>query len=131
MTNQVDVATILKLLSQLQAQTAKPKGFAKAQSSLARKDQRILKGFTRKGIKDVVLMDRSDRSKTFNVKPFKAWIADGRIVRKGQHGVQGLFHISQTELIVQAAAPTDQPTADVSKLATKFKLARTDSQPTA
>jgi hypothetical protein len=47
-------------------------------------------------------MDRSDKSKPFDVKPFKAWLADGRVVRKGQRGVRGLFHISQTDAIVPA-----------------------------
>lgn len=109
MTDQLDLATVMKLLQQLQAQAAKPQGFAKAKSSLAKKDAQILKGFARKGIKDVVLMDRSDRSKPFNVKPFKAWVADGRIVRKGQHGVKGLFHVSQTDKLVQSEAKPVQP----------------------
>lgn len=74
---------------------------------LADKDQRILKGFAKKGIANVVLMDRNDKSKDFNVRPFgkpakdgmpaTGWLAQGRIVKKGEHGVQGLFHVSQTE----------------------------------
>lgn len=34
-----------------------------------------------------------------NVKPYKVWLAEGRVVRKGQHGVSGLFHVSQTDAL--------------------------------
>jgi hypothetical protein len=69
---------------------------------LAHKDRALIAGFKRKGFADVVLMDRTDPSKPFNVKPFQAWIKEGRLVRKGEHGVRGLFHISQTEPVTAA-----------------------------
>src|SRR5215467_2315039 len=73
-----------------------PKGSHAAPSDLAAKDQRILNAFTRKGFKDVVLKDRNDPTKPFNVKPFKLWLDAGRVVRKGSKSVSGLFHITQT-----------------------------------
>ena len=77
-----------------------PKGAKAAPSDLASKDARIVAAFAKRGFK-VTLMDRNDKSKPFDVKPFKAWLADGRVVRKGQRGVRGLFHISQTDAIAQ------------------------------
>jgi hypothetical protein len=47
-------------------------------------------------------MDRTDRSKPFTIKPFKAWLEQGRQVRKGERGIRGLFHISQTDVIAKA-----------------------------
>jgi hypothetical protein len=67
------------------------------------KDRQLLAAFKRKGFTDVVLMDRSDRTKPFNVKPYGSvekgtgWLAEGRVVRRGEKGVKGLFHISQTD----------------------------------
>ena len=78
----------------------KPKQ-SKAQM-LASKDKRIVAAFARKGIKNVVLMDRTDPNAPFNVKPYKVWLAEGRIVRKGEHGAEGLFHVSQTDEVVAA-----------------------------
>ena len=86
---------------------AKGKKNANAKAGwLAAKDQRTLKGFAKKGIANVVLMDRSDKSKEFNVRPFNGWVAQGRMVKKGEHGVNGLFHVSQTEEI-----PATKPAA--------------------
>ena len=78
-----------------------PKGSKAPPSDLAAKDQRIVNAFAKRGFK-VTLMDRSDKSKPFDVKPFKAWLADGRVVRKGQRGVRGLFHVSQTDALPSA-----------------------------
>src|SRR5262249_13103310 len=78
-----------------------PKGAKADASSLASKDAMIVAAFHRKGFKDVVLMNRSDKSAPFNVKPFKAWVAEGRIPRKGSKSVRGLFHISQCDLIAK------------------------------
>jgi hypothetical protein len=58
---------------------------------LAAKDASLVRGFVRKGFKDVVLMDRNDPSKPFNVRPFKAWLEQGRLVRKGERSIRGLF----------------------------------------
>jgi hypothetical protein len=74
-----------------------PKGSKAAPADLASKDAQLVAAFKRKGFADVVLMDRSDKSKPFNVRPFKGWIAQGRIVRKGSKDVRGLFHVTQTD----------------------------------
>lgn len=57
----------------------------------------IGKGFARKGIK-VTFVNETGRFD--NVKPFKTWLLEGRVVRKGEHGIRGLFHISQTDTFV-------------------------------
>jgi len=31
------------------------------------------------------------------VKPYRIWLAEGQVVRRGEKGVRGLFHISQTD----------------------------------
>jgi hypothetical protein len=71
----------------------------------AAKDASLLAAFRRKGFKDVVLMDRSNPAAPFNVKPFKAWLDAGRVVRKGQKGVRGLFHITQTDALPPKSPP--------------------------
>lgn len=102
----VAVARALSAMNNTPAPVMKPKAKKvvadgpKAQKiNLVQKDKKILAGFAKLGIKDVVLMDRNNKQKPFNVKPFQAWKADGRIVRKGQHGVMGLFHVSQTDKV--------------------------------
>src|SRR5262249_54416713 len=106
MTEQQLAALIANVVGQVLAgQTATPKasshflpkGEKATPTDLAAKDQHLVNAFHRKGFKDVVLMDRSDPTKPFNVKPFKAWLTEGRIVRKGSKGVRGLFHITQTD----------------------------------
>jgi hypothetical protein len=47
----------------------------------------------------VTLKDRANPDAPFDVKPFKAWLAEGRVVRRGQKSVSGLFHKSQTDLL--------------------------------
>jgi hypothetical protein len=69
-----------------------PKGSHSAPSDLAAKDARIVAAFARRGFK-VTLMDRND------TRPYKGWLEVGRVVRKGQHGVRGLFHVTQTDMI--------------------------------
>lgn len=61
---------------------------------------KIGRGFARKGIK--VTFDK-DTGRFDNVKPYKSWISEGRVVSKGQHGVMGMFHISQTEVLPKEA----------------------------
>ncbi len=83
--------------------TAQTKAPRKSKADLlSAKDKSLVAGFSRKGLKDVVLMDRTDPKKPFNVRPFNGWIANGRIVRKGEKSVQGLFHISQTDPVTTA-----------------------------
>jgi len=78
-----------------------PKGSHAAPSDLAAMDQRIVNAFAKKGFK-VTLMDRNDPKAPFDVRPFKGWLDQGRIVRKGQKGVRGLFHITQTDALPSA-----------------------------
>jgi hypothetical protein len=73
-----------------------PKGSHAAPSDLAAKDQRIVNAFAKRGFK-VTLMDRNDPKAPFDVRPFKGWLDNGRVVRKGQKGVKGLFHVDQTD----------------------------------
>jgi hypothetical protein len=87
-----------------------PKGSKADPADLQSKDQRILNAFLRKGFKNVVLLDRADPSKPFNVKPFKAWLDQGRVVRRGQKSFHGLFHIDQTD-----ALPSSKPTKGKAK----------------
>jgi len=101
--NQI-VAAVLQALGN--TSTASPKAPAVSQpaNSLEAKDKALVNGFRRRGIPldQIVLMDRNDRSKPHTIKPFKQWMAEGRMVRKGQHGIRGLFHISQTDVIAPA-----------------------------
>lgn len=95
------------------SKSAKPTRMNKAEM-LAAKDKRILAGFKRQGITNVVLMDRTDRSKEFNVRPYgrpangdqpaTGWLGQRRQVMAGSRSVQGLFHFSQTEEIVATEA---------------------------
>jgi len=98
-----------------------PKGSHAAPSDLAAKDQQLINAFLRKGFKDVQLMDRADPTKPFNVKPFKSWLNDGRIVRKGQRGVRGLFHITQTDALPGKAPAKPSLTAEQKGLFNKAK----------
>lgn len=102
-------AVAAQLAGQIGNGVAKPK-LTKAQM-LAKKDAKLKASFTKRGFKDVVLMDRNDPTKEFNVRPFgrpakdgqpaTGWIAQGRIVKKGESsGGTGLFHITQTEELV-------------------------------
>jgi hypothetical protein len=75
---------------------------------LTSKDAGILAGLKRKGYKDIVMPVRKtdgsiDESKPYNVKPYGVWQSQGRQVRKDEHGVRGLFHISQTDPIAKKA----------------------------
>ncbi len=112
-----------------------PKGAKAAPVDLASKDAAIVNAFHRKGFKDVQLMDRSNPKAAFNVKPFKAWLAEGRIVRRGQRGVRGLFHITQTDALPVKAAPSAKSTvtAEQKELFARgkaaFKAKKAKSQP--
>ena len=87
--------------------SAKPVSVSTPVDKLALRDASIRAGFKRRGVQYVVLMDRADRSKPFNVKPFKGWLEQGRMVKKGEKSIKGLFHISQTsELPKPSAKPS-------------------------
>lgn len=110
-------AQVLKALAKdpavaaILAGLAKPAKQAKRTKAemLAAKDRAIKATFTKRGIKDVVLMDRNDPTAEFNVRPYgrpatddqpaTGWLAEGRQVKKGEKSVRGLFHISQTEAV--------------------------------
>jgi hypothetical protein len=101
-------ALIANVVGQVLAgQAASPKGVAasaKPGKSLEARDRSIVAGFKRRGIQDVVLMDRSDKSKPYNVRPYRDWLAAGRQVRKNERSVRGLFHQSQTDAIAPTKA---------------------------
>src|SRR5262249_29038210 len=111
-------ALIANVVGQVLAgQTATPKastskflakGERAALSDLASKDQQLINAFHRKGFKDVVLMDRTDPNKPLNVRPFKGWLEQGRIVRKGSKGIRALFHVHQTDPL--PGKPSAKPT---------------------
>lgn len=56
----------------------------------------VARGFSRRGIK---LAFDPTSGRFVNVKPYRLWLQSGRQVRKGEHGVRGFFHISQTEAL--------------------------------
>lgn len=92
-----DVLVLLQKLAATQAVAAP------AHNKFAKKDASILRTFKKRGFKDVVLMDRDDPTKPFNVRPYKGWLAVGRQVKAGAKSVKGLFHISQTDPIAPVA----------------------------
>jgi hypothetical protein len=108
--NQTQLAQIVSaVISALQVQGAAPKGAApQPKNSFGKfdpiaKDRQLLAAFHRRGFKDVQLLDRNDPTKPYNVRPFGSaenktgWLGQGRIVRRGERGVRGLFHIDQTD----------------------------------
>ena len=101
--NQI-VAAVMQVLG---SQGAAPSGAApqaKGGNTLEHRDRFLVNSFHRRGFKDVQLMDRSDKSKPYNIRPYKGWIELGRRVRKGERGVRGLFHIDQTDVVAPAKA---------------------------
>jgi hypothetical protein len=95
------------------------------------KDKQLLAAFHRRGFKDTVLMDRADKSKPYNIRPYKGWIELGRVVRKGERGVRGLFHIDQTD-VIPSKAPASPPKAVIPtwrKAAAKAAKAKAKLQP--
>jgi hypothetical protein len=81
-----------------------PKGAKAAPSDLADKDRQIVAAFKRRGF-SVTLMDRNDPKLPYDVRPYKGWLEVGRVVRKGQRGVRGLFHLTQTDALPSATPP--------------------------
>lgn len=74
---------------------------------------KVARGFERKGIK---LEFDQVTGRFVNVKPYKTWLLEGRVVSKGQHGVSGLFHVSQTEVLPKEDAPVVPANFPVTKL---------------
>jgi hypothetical protein len=93
----VNDAVVAALAAQAQApvqapapeKTPKPAPKAQAPATLTPRHLAIIAAFKKRGIADPKLF--------VDIKPFGLWLKDKRIVRKGQHGVKGLFHISQTD----------------------------------
>lgn len=102
---QVDQATLKLLAKALGIQVPKGKRTAKkavkSEPTLSRKEAyeaAVLKGMRRK------LGQEADIQLRVNVLPFKKWLENGRVVRKGEKSVRGLFHISQTDVYVAPVA---------------------------
>jgi hypothetical protein len=76
--DQTQLSQIVSAVIQaLQVQGAAPNGAApraKGGNTLEHKDRHLVNTFTRRGFKNVVLMDRSDKAKPYNIKPYKAWV---------------------------------------------------------
>ena len=109
-----------------------PKGGHAAPTDLASKDAALINAFHRKGFKDVQLLNRADPSQPFNVKPYQTWIKEGRVVRKGQKSVRGLFHIHQTDLLKAPAKPplTAEQKGLFNKAKASLKAKQAKAQPT-
>ena len=116
--------------------SAKPASISAPVDRLAQRDAAIRAGFKRRGFQDVVLMDRADRSKPHNIRPFKGWLEQGRMVQKGEKSIKGLFHISQTselpKAIAKPAVTAEQKTLfETAKKLLKAKKAKAQPRPAA
>jgi hypothetical protein len=116
--NQVQLSQIVgAVLAALRTEGTAPKTTAAAKpgNSLEAKDRALIAGLVRKGIKreDIKLMDRANPTADYNVRPFKGRLDLGRQVKKGEHGIRGLFHVSQTSELPKAKP---SPKAKVTKL---------------
>lgn len=126
--NRQQTELLTQLLTALLASNAKPKmpaikkkhrsydtsklSPAVVNSATERQLQRftsVARGFNRMGIKSSAFTLQSGGSDT--VRTYKGWLANGMKVKKGQHGVKGLFHVSQCEVHVMPK-PVNLP-ADV------------------
>ena len=110
-------ALIANVVSQvMQGQTAAPNAApVSAPDKLAQRHASILAGFKRKGFKDAKLF--------VDIKPFKSWMSEGRIVKKGQKSIKGLFHRDQTDLIKPPAKAQPVVPAEQQQLFAKAKAA--------
>jgi hypothetical protein len=104
-----------------QATSPKAPAISAPADKLAQRHAAILKGFQRKGFKDAKLF--------VDIKPFKGWLTEGRQVRKGQHGIKGLFHRDQTDPVAKPAITTGQKQLFAQAKAA-FKAKKAKAQPT-
>jgi hypothetical protein len=117
---------VAAVIQALQVQGAAPKGAAPQPKNTfgkfdpIAKDRQLLNTFSRRGFK-VTLMDRNDPTKPYDVRPYKGWLAEGRVVRRGEKGVRGLFHISQTDPIPAKPEMTPERRGMFKKAAAKAK----------
>jgi hypothetical protein len=88
------------------------KGQRVSPSDLKAKDAAIVQAFRRRGF-DAHLMDRDDPKVPYDVRPYRKWLEVGRVVRKGQRGVKGLFHVTQTDALPTATPPKGKKLAAV------------------
>src|SRR5262249_10674556 len=123
------------VISALQVQGTAPKAasISTPADKLAQRDRSLIAGFRRKGIPldQIVLMDRANPAKPFNVKPFKAWLEQGRQVRRGEKSIKGLFHQSQTDLIAPAVTAEQKTLFAEAKKVFKAKKAKAQPRPAA
>ena len=112
MTNTLDqdqlsqiVAAVLNVLKVQGTASAKPASQGNG-NSLEAKDRSLIAGFKRKGIPvdQIKLMDRSNPKADYNIRPFKGWLEQGRMVKKGEKSIRGLFHITQTSELPKPSA---------------------------
>ena len=96
------------VLQALNTSTTSPKAPAISApvDTLAAKDRSLVAGFKRKGIPvdQIKLMDRSNPKADYNIRPFKGWLEQGRMVKKGEKSIRGLFHITQTSELPKPSA---------------------------
>ena len=83
---------------------------AKPGFDFAAKDSKLIAAFRRKGFRDVVLAPRNpdgsvDLTKPHNCKPFKTWVSEGMVPRKGSKSIFGLFHITQCDPVPGKSPP--------------------------
>lgn len=107
MTNNQMTEVLAALLTAMKAQSAqkparKERTYTKKLVVDDKQDRQLTKltaisrGFARRGIK--ITFDQAT-GRFDNVKPYRLWALEGRQVRKGEHGVRGFFHISQTDVM--------------------------------
>jgi len=139
--NQDQLSQIVQaIISALQVQgtASKPASISTPGNSLEAKDRALISGFKRKGIPvaDIKLMNRADPKADYNIRPFKGWLQQGRMVKKGEKSIRGLFHITQTSELPKPSAKsvitTEQKTLfDQAKKVLKAKKAKAQTRPAA
>jgi hypothetical protein len=132
------VSAVIQALQVQGSTSAKPASISAPVDTLAQKDRALIAGFKRKGIPvdQIKLMNRADPKAEYNIRPFKGWLEQGRMVKKGEKSIRGLFHITQTsELPKPSAKPavtTEQKTLfDQAKKVLKAKKAKAQPRPAA
>ena len=106
------VSAVIQALQVQGTASAKPASQGNS-NSLEAKDRSLVTGFKRKGIPvdQIKLMNRADPKAEYNIRPFKGWLEQGRMVKKGEKSIKGLFHVSQTSELPKATAKPAVPAA--------------------
>jgi hypothetical protein len=99
------VSAVIQALQVQGTASAKPASQGNG-NSLEAKDRSLVTGFKRKGIPvdQIKLMNRADPKAEYNIRPFKGWLEQGRMVKKGEKSIRGLFHITQTSELPKPSA---------------------------